>query len=185
MSNADGPASPTLVREFEAAAPALLAWARLRIRPELRARLDPEDLVQEVGCRALLAAAGFDPARGGFRPWLFGIANRVLLEALRDLGRAGHGHVRIGPSGLHDAAATVTSITQAVARDDLVRTFLAQVERLDADDRTLLVLRGLEQLPHPQVATLLGIGEDLIRKRWQRLCDRLRSDPVFAALGEA
>jgi RNA polymerase sigma factor (sigma-70 family) len=172
-------------REFETAGPALLAWARLRVRAELRAGFDPEDLVQEVGCRALAAAASFDPQRATFRQWLFGIANRVLLEALRDLGRARTGTPPgLGPSAATDAVAAITSITARVARDDLVQVFLQRIDALDNEDRALLVHRGLEGLGHPQVAALLGLTEDTTRKRWQRLCDRMRNDPVFASLAD-
>lgn len=173
--------------DFAAAGPALLAWARLRVRPELRALLDPEDLVQEVGCRALTNLASFDPARASFRQWLFGIANRVLLEALRELGR--HPVRRSAPvadgsntGGFSDVAAAVTTITRKVARDELIARFLVQVDALEDGDRALLLHHGLEELPHGQVAGLLGIGEDTVRKRWQRLRDRLRGDPAFAVL---
>ncbi|MBK8096027.1 MAG: hypothetical protein IPK26_02915 [Planctomycetes bacterium] len=72
---------------FADAAGALHAWAHLRVRGELRARLEPDDLVQEIAVRACRQAADYDPARGTFRQWLFGFANRVWLETLRELGR--------------------------------------------------------------------------------------------------
>ena len=72
---------------FAAAAPSLLAWAHCRIRGDLQKRLEAEDLVQEVGMRACLRRGEYDPARGNFRQWLFGFANRVWLETLRELGR--------------------------------------------------------------------------------------------------
>lgn len=177
-------AQDTFVREFEAAGPALLAWARLRIRPELRARLEPDDLVQEVGCRAWAQIDRFDPALGSFRRWLFGFANRVLLEALRDLGRARPDGAapRTQPAGVSEIAASVTSVTRKVAREEVVRLFLSRIDALEGEDRDLLLHRGLEGLSHPETATLLGIGEDAVRKRWQRLCERMRDDPVFRSL---
>lgn len=170
--------------EFAAAGPALMAWARLRVRPELRRLLDPEDLVQEVGCRAFRGLDAFDPAKASFRQWLFGIANLVLLEALRDLGRAprpfaGDDASGAGPSGV---VAAITSVSRSVARDESLRLFQQRLEALAPGDRELLLHRGIEQLPHAQVAELLGISEDALRKRWQRLCEQLRGDPLFAAL---
>jgi RNA polymerase sigma-70 factor (ECF subfamily) len=176
---------PSFASQFEAAGPALMAWARLRVRPELRRLLDPEDLVQEVGCRAWRSLDAFDPARASFRQWLFGIANLVLLEALRELGRASWravGSDETGAPGLSGVLAVITSVTGRVARDEAVRLFHARLEALPAADRALLLHRGIEQLPHAQVAELFGISEDALRKRWQRLCEQLRDDPLFAAL---
>lgn len=168
---------------FAAVSAPLLAWARLRVGAELRTLLDPEDLVQEVGCRALLQFGTFDPARGTFRQWLFGIANRVLLEALRELGkRPVRREVPADRSGLSDVVAAITTITRRVARDELVAAFLRRSEGLEAADRALLLHHGLEGLPHTQVAQLLGISEDAVRKRWQRLREQLCADPAFAAL---
>lgn len=171
-------------REFAAAAPALMAWARLRVRPELRSVLEPDDLVQEVGCRAWAQLDRYDPARAPFRQWLFGFANHVLLEGLRDLGRGRVHTLGPGPddSTWREPAAVVTSVTRKVTRDEFVRAFLARIDTLERDERDLLLHRGIEGLSHQQTATLLGIGEDVVRKRWQRLCERLREDPVFRSL---
>lgn len=179
----DARSPDAFARQFEVVGPVLLAWARLRVRPELRVQLDPEDLLQEVGCRAFANVRAFDARRGSFRQWLFGIANRVLLEAMRELGRQPRS-LEIGPerTGFSDVAAVITSITRKVARDELVGRFLLQVDGLEAGDRELLLHHGLEELTHAQVATLLGIGEDAVRKRWQRLRDRLRDDPAFVML---
>lgn len=179
----DARAPEAFARQFEEVGPVLLAWARLRVRPELRTQLDPEDLLQEVGCRAFANVRAFDAQRGSFRQWVFGIANRVLLEAMRELGRQPR-VVEPGPerTGFSDVAAVITSITRKVARDELVGRFLLQVDGLEHGDRELLLHHGLEELTHAQVAALLGIGEDAVRKRWQRLRDRLREDPAFGML---
>lgn len=116
-------AQTELAREFEAAAPALLAWANVRVRPELRRVLDPEDLIQEVGCRAFAQLQAHDPDQGSLHQWLFGFANRVLLEALRDLGRGPRPSrsERTDDSGLAEVVAAITSVTQRLARDDAAR----------------------------------------------------------------
>src|SRR5262249_43066081 len=44
-------------------APALHAWACMRLGPEDRLRLQPEDLTQEVWLRAFKVFHGFDPSR--------------------------------------------------------------------------------------------------------------------------
>jgi RNA polymerase sigma factor (sigma-70 family) len=174
---------PAFAVEFEQVAPALLAWAHLRVRPALRGGLDPEDLVQEVGCRAFARCGDFDPARATFRAWLFGFANRVLLEALRELGRnASTRKPAAADPTLSQIADSITAVSRRVAKAETFRLFLQQVDGLDDQDRALLVQVGIEGNSHAEVAAVLGIGEDTARKRWQRLRDRLRADPVFAAL---
>lgn len=179
-------AAADFATRFEQVAPALLAWAHLRVRPGLRASIEPEDLVQEVGCRAFARAQDFDPARATFRQWLFGFANRVLLEALRELGKRPGAALRRtgGDTVLGEVAAQVTTISRRVARDDSLRRFLLRLGELPAEDHSLLVHHGLEGLAFAEVGKLLGIEEATARKRWQRLGERLRADPVFAALAE-
>ena len=169
---------------FAEHAPALLAWASCRVRGELRARLEPGDLVQEVGVRACSKFADFDPRLGNFRQWLFGFANRVWLEALREIdrdplgGRRRHG----GDTQLQGVPAAVTSISRACANLDALRACRRRLDELDEDDRRLLTCIGLEGLSHAEAAVVLGIREDTCRKRWQRLRDRLQDDAELLRL---
>lgn len=177
-------ARPRFEDLYAEAAPALFAWARVRIQPALRGRLDPEDLVQEVCVRAFEGFPRWEPARGPFRAWLFGIGHHVLQGALVDLGRGrrqGAGETR----ALDTAPDGATSVTRRVARDEALAAFCTWVDGLDAQDRALLVARGLEGRPHAEVAQGLGIDEEVAKKRWQRLQERIRArgGPAGLALG--
>jgi len=175
--------SAAFAREFEPHAAKLVAWARLRVRRELWAVLEPEDLAQEVGCRALARFAAFDSARATFAAWLFGIASHVLNEALRALGRGPGSAKKLNfEADMNEIVDAVTTITKRVARDESWNRFTARAATLDDDDRALLVHHGLEGLSHKEVATLMGISEDTARKRWQRLITKLREDPRLADL---
>ena len=172
------------VARWDAVAPAVAAWARLRVRPGLRRRLDPEDLVQEVCARAYVGAAGFDPERGAFRRWVFGIAGNVLREALVQLGREPRGAVSLSGTGLlarlpDDA----TAVSRRVARDEALAGFCAWVDGWEGPERELLVLRGLEGRPHAEVAEILGLATETVKKRWQRLAERVRSQGAPLDLG--
>ena len=154
-------------------APGLYAWANLRIRPSLRSRIDPEDLLQEVWIRALRAFPNYDPARG---LWLFQVAKYVLLDAFRRLrpgeiqpaadGESGGVHL----SAIPDEA---TSVTSRVARLDGMRVFLEQVEQLPDDERALVLHLGLEGLSIKETAVQLDLSPAATEKRWQRLRRRL------------
>lgn len=161
-------------------APALFAWARARIRPELGAYVDPADVVQEVWCRALAArAAGEAPPRE-LRPWLFGVAKNVLLEALR---RARSPAFRAGAAGgttrllaLGRVPDEVTAASVRCARDEGLARFSTWLAALDEPDRELVVNCGLEGLPHAEVAERIGLSRDAAAKRWQRLRARLEQE---------
>jgi RNA polymerase sigma factor (sigma-70 family) len=169
-------AAPTFERCYADVAPALFAWAELRIRPQLRVRLDPQDLVQEVWLRGLRNFARFDPAETTFRAWIFRIGKNVILEALRTLSTEGSSPAS-KVQALDGLPHSVTSFTQRIARDETVRAFLEHAGRLDEDERTVLVLCGLEAKSCAEVAAKIGQSEEAVAKRWQRLRARLRDTP--------
>jgi RNA polymerase sigma-70 factor (ECF subfamily) len=161
---------------FERIAPALYSWVGLRLPERLQRQVDAGDVVQEVWCRALVRFQDFDPARARFRSWIFGIAKNVLMEVFKLLhGRAEHPSDQTASVfRVEDFPAEATAVSQRVARDLQVREFSQRVRALSSEDRELLILRGLEELSHEQIAVHLGINEDAAQKRWIRLRDRLR-----------
>jgi RNA polymerase sigma factor (sigma-70 family) len=166
---------------YAESAPALYAWAELRIRPQMRVRLDPQDLVQEVWMRGIRNFARFDERETSFRAWIFKIGKNVMLEAIRALRTEAAAQPGWSPTtkmlALEGVPHSVTSFTQRLAREDAVREFLAQAAELDDDDRMILIHCGLEEETCASVATKLGLGEDATIKRWQRLRARLRERP--------
>lgn len=175
---------PPIPAAFAELAPVLLTWAHARLHGALRRHLEPEDLVQEVGLRACATAEHYDPARGSPRQWLFGIANRVWLELLREVARDPGGPLRRsgGDSQLPDLKSPITTITRRIVLDERHRHCYALIDQLEAEDRKLLVAIGLEGLSHLEAAALLGIHEAACRKRWQRLREQLSADACFQQL---
>ncbi len=159
---------------YERTAPALYAWASARLTGPLRGKIEPEDVVQEVYTRAIDKFATYDTSRE-FRPWLFGIANRVLLELLRQSAKRAQRELR-GAAGENDPMGELvdhaTAISQRVARDEALRAFVLRMQSLGETERMVLVYRGLEGLLHARVATLAGISVANAEKTWQRLRKR-------------
>lgn len=171
--------SRDFARAFQSVAPALVAWSRLRVLKPLQRRIDAEDIVQEVCCRAWAGYAGFDALRAPFREWVFGIARNVMKEALVALGRpdlkpalmgGGGGSTASGLSALPDE---LTSLSRRAARDEELARFVNQAAGLPEEDRRLLLYRGVEGLSHAEVAERLGISCEAAEKRWERLRARL------------
>lgn len=165
-------------------ASALYAWASLRCAGPLGRALAPDDLVQEVCLAAWRALPRYDERIGGFRPWLFGVAQIVAAEALRQLARG-----RLGPPGgplsisrQQDLPAAWTTVSRRVRRDEALERLLATVRALPEEERLIFQYRGLERLEYAEVGELLGIGAEAARKRWVRLRERMASLPAASAL---
>lgn len=166
---------------YNRVASALFLWASLRIPKSIRRLVEPEDLIQEVWCRALRRFATWDPEKGRFRTWLLGIAQKVLMEVLRRVNRSG----RVPPTGStpevrvfdpEEIPEEVTTACRRLARSEGVRALLDQVGFLGTEDRALLLARGLEERPHAEIAEELDIDVATVKKRWQRLRERLVKD---------
>jgi RNA polymerase sigma-70 factor (ECF subfamily) len=163
---------------YERVAPALYAWVALRIRATLRGRLEPDEVLQEVWCKALEQCASFDPVRVSFRAWIFTVARHVLLQAIEAQARVDRARSLDGDSSRSTNAALVpdevTSVSQRLSRDEGLRRFLADAERMEHDDRLLLLLCGLEGKSLVEAAPVMGVSRDAAAKRWQRLRAKLQ-----------
>jgi len=166
---------------YEKIAPALYTWADLRIRREFRQHVSPEDVVQEVWCRAWKIFDKFDPDNGSFRYWIFRVAKNVLYEALRILKdpgstRGGGGTTRV--LMLDNIPDDATRITMRVARNESLSKCADWIRSLPEEDRKLVIHCGLEGLTYIETGERLAIGKEAVAKRWQRLRERLREQPV-------
>ncbi len=172
-------------RLYERVAPAVQAWACLRLRPRMRAQIEPEDLAQEIWMRALALFPTSDASHGNFRAWVFSVAKLVMLELLRRQERAsiadGSGNSAVH-AWLANVPEDVTSATHRIARSEVHALFLERVNGLEEEERALVIHCGLEGLTCAEAAARLGISSDAALKRWQRLRARLGSDTATASL---
>lgn len=175
---------------YERIAPALFTWADLRIRPELRQWIDPQDVVQEVWCRAWKVFESYDPAAVSFRYWVFRVAKNVLLEAFRKLDNPAYRARSRDASSkvleLLDVPDSATAISRRVAKQESLLLVAQWVQSLDEDDRMLLIHHGLEGLTQAEVAERLDLQRETVAKRWQRLVARITEQKLprelFAAV---
>ncbi len=160
---------------YERVAPALYTWASLRIRPSMRGAIDPEDVVQEVWCRAWKVFEKFDPEATPFRMWVFRIAKNVLLEGFRKVQRSGG--MAAGPSTrlfqMQNVPDSASAVSGRVARDEGIKVLLGWVEGLSEEERQLFVHCGLEGLTYAEVGERMQLQRDTVAKRWQVLRARV------------
>lgn len=176
---------------YQEIAPVLHAWASLRIRPEMRAMVDPQDVVQEVWCRAWRAREELRELEVPFRAWVFRVAKNVLLEAFRKTRSPAY---RAGSAGtttrvflLDGVPDSVTAVSKRLARDEQLARLVEWVKELDEGDRRLMLHCGLEGLSFAEVGERLELSRDVVAKRWQRLRERLAGQKlpreILAAVG--
>ncbi len=171
---------------FERLAPALDAWAQLRVSGSLRDFVEPCDVVQEVWWRSMDSIDRFDPTHCTFRAWVFGIATNVLLEWQRKRRRK----LRVEPAALAertaslppDLAAQATSVGRSIQTREFVKKLADLVAAMHEDDRTLFIHCGLEGMSVAEAAKVTGASAEAAKKRWQRLRRRLEEDSAWAEL---
>ncbi len=173
MRGVSSSSSSEFTRSYEAIADALVVWVNLHLFPKLRSRVEADDVIQEVWCRAYQRFGTFDPQRGSFRGWVMGIAEKVLLEELRRLGRSSPRTNTELPT-VQSLVAEITSISERAARNEHVRQLLEEAARLPEEDRRLLLYRGVAGQTYAAVSARLGIGAEAARSRWRRLREQLR-----------
>ncbi|MFN8654533.1 MAG: sigma-70 family RNA polymerase sigma factor [Gemmatimonadales bacterium] len=140
-------------------APGLLALA-FRLTQSVP---DAEDIVQDlfVGLPEALRAYREE---GRFEAWLRRVVVRLALMRLRRTRRKQE-------ITLDDA-----SLPPAAPFDPSGDVHLSQaLERLDAEERTLIVLRVVEGYSHGEIAALLGIRPGAAQVRYHRALTRLKS----------
>lgn len=179
MSNRPESAAPTFPELYPALAPALHAWACMRLAAGERTRVAPEDLTQEVWLRACQVFPRFDPARMPFRAWLFAVAKNVLLEVRRRVREQRPEQAAFGSTtrivALDQVPEEVTSVSRRLAKAEDLQRFVDRLQRLPAIELQTVLHCGLEGMPQAEAAARLGELPATTAKRWQRLRDEMRT----------
>lgn len=154
-----------------------LAWVartveRLGARPR-----DLEDLVHDVFLAFYRSLEGYDPRRP-VRPWLFGIAYRVVSDYRR---RASFGREAPDPLAAEAAHGGPTP-AEAFETAEKRRLVLAALETLPLDQRAVFVAVELDEQSVPEVAETLKIPLNtaysrlrLGRQRFAAAVERLKT----------
>ena len=121
-----------------------------------------EELAQDTFVAVLDGAARYE-RRGPFRSYLFGIAYNVLLADRRKAAHRATDPLDVEPPG-PDVADPDRGIW---VRDAL--------QRLDEDDREVLMLREYEQLSYQEIADLRGAPLNTVRSQLFRARMALKS----------
>jgi RNA polymerase sigma factor (sigma-70 family) len=137
----------------------------------LRRLDDPEDAADVVAETFLVAWRRLDdvPSGDGARPWLLGVARRVLANQRRSARR----HVGLADRLGRELATQVAHVHDASVGDLQVRRALTG---LSDDDRQVLLLAGWEGLTPAEIGVVIGVSGVTARSRLHRARRRLRAE---------
>ena len=160
---------------FERTHVALLGYAVRRVA-------DPADAADIVAETFLVAWRRLDEVPGGSeaRPWLFGVARRLLANHYR------------GERRRNALADRLRETLPAVVRPPTAgeSTIQAALGRLSQDDQEILRLVAWEELAREEIAVALGVSRAAVRVRLHRARQRLTTamkalDEELNATGKA
>lgn len=164
--------------------PFLLAQARYRLSRHLQGLYDPEDLVQRVWAVSLPRLGNIQAQGGRFTPVLLSFLGAVLLQDYRNL-LAKHMDKPVArqperePEGLsgdpiNRIPASSSNAASHLVRSERVRELRDTLESLSDEDREIVVLHGIEQLPFKAIAAKLDANESTLRSRYHRALQQLK-----------
>lgn len=141
------------------------------------ARAMASDAVQETWTRVVRKRHQWDATRGGFTPWLMSIHFHCLVDMAR----------RAAPRGKAGSALPEEDGTRAAPGPErrllALQAFDQLLERLGPDDAAVLTTYYLVENTR-MVSASIGISDAGLRKRIERLKEKVRSEPKFARLLE-
>jgi RNA polymerase sigma-70 factor (ECF subfamily) len=128
--------------------------------------MEAEDLASQVFLAALKSLPHYSP-KIPFGAWLFTIARRRLAD-----------YYRLGPPDLSlenrpELLSSEEDPLKGVLRNEEFSLLESQLARLEEKEREVLRLRYAAELSYGEIAFLLGMKEDALKKTVYRLLDRL------------
>jgi RNA polymerase sigma factor (sigma-70 family) len=132
-----------------------------------------DDIAADTFVVALRRRHSFDPARGGVRPWLFGIATKLVAQHRRQEMRRYRALGRVGAEEITDGHET--RVVNWVTAEGFQPRLAKAIAALSKGDRDVLLLNALCDLSHGEIAQALGIPYGTVGSRLSRARVRVRS----------
>lgn len=169
----DREAAGELVRSVEEPVRTII---RRRLGPELRQRVDTDDIFQSTVLASLDELAGFRyQGEQAFIAWLAGVAERRIVTAARR-HRAAKRDVRREhvAADADRVAGQFTSPTQGAVRSEVTKDIQRAVNALPRDERQAVLLHSYEGLGFGEVAQQMGLTDKhAARRLFQRALKRM------------
>ncbi|WP_433351844.1 RNA polymerase sigma factor [Microtetraspora malaysiensis] len=131
-----------------------------------------EDLAAETFLIAFRRRDSFDAAKGGIRPWLYGIATNLIGSHRRAELRRYRALARSEPSDADDNHDQ--RVVDRVAARVTVQKLSAALAGLSRGERDVVLLVAYGELTYDEVAAALGIAYGTVASRLSRARTKLR-----------
>jgi RNA polymerase sigma-70 factor (ECF subfamily) len=163
----------------------LRALVRLRMAPQLAARLDPSDVVQDALAEAAVRLEAYrrEPKLSPYLWLRFLTLQRLRILYRRHIGAEKRNARRERLLPAPEASSIVlaewladsgTSPSGTLERAEAQAALAAALQRMPPLDREVLTLRHFEHLSNEEAAQALGVSLAAVRRRYYRALDRLR-----------
>ena len=132
-------------------------------------RASSEDLTQNLFYRVMRYRQSFQPAQGTFRSWIYRMARKVHVDFCKQESR--------GPSRLADPEQVEERLADqgsGYTQDQFQRLDVA-MERLDADQREVLVLSRYQGLKYEEIARIRDSSVAAVKVQVFRALKQLRT----------
>ena len=133
---------------------------------------EAEDIVQEATAVALKDIGRFE-SRSKFSTWLYGIALNLCRKHLRDRGRRATSTCQ---EALDAQPARSRGVLSSVIRHEMAERLEISVGRLPTPMREAFLLRYVDGMDYPEIASITGASEGTARVRAFRARALLREE---------
>ena len=163
----------------------LFAYIDRRVGPNLRSKVEPEDILQEVAASALRALPTYELGDRDPFGWLCTLADRRIVDAHRRYfeaeKRSADREAQEAPSpresgkaGLIDLlVASLTTASMVFSRNARAERLLAALAKLSPEAQGALRMRYGQGLPSKEIAKHLGKSDGATRVLLTRTLDKL------------
>jgi len=133
-----------------------------------------EDLVQNVFLRLLKYRATFTGS-GKFTTWMFQIAHNVFMDHCAKSGRTRNIEDMDENSFIEEQ-----ELTDNIVKDEQLKLLEEAMQKLDAEQRELIILCKYQELKYKEISTILNCSEGAVRVRVFRALAELKR--IYAEL---